>query len=191
MAQIFQNPCYPRLFSLEKCGLHSHAKPSQVFASIRGGTLLQLTSPMQVVGHPTIGVYADACLGNGTPSAERKFGLYFRPNSRYNRRGRLPIDQPQTSQRVELNAVISALEQIEVVNAEDRALELFIIVVDSEYVINSITNYINEWKRDDWKISNAVEVANRDLWEFLDTKLDRLSNQEHDIDVLFWHVPMS
>lgn len=75
-------------------------------------------------------------------------------------------------------------------NAENRALELFIIVTDSAYIVNPITNYIIGWKRNDWKTSSGAEVANRDLWEFLDAKLDRLSKQEHDIDVLFWYVPL-
>lgn len=191
MTQVFQDHRYPRLFSLDECGLQPGVRPSQALKSIRGGTLFALTSPMQVIGHPTIGLYVDgACRWNGRPSARGAFGVYFGPDSVYNQFGTVPLDQPQTSQRAELMAAITALEQIEAVNVEDPSLEVFIMVTDSAYLVNSITNYIEKWKRNGWKTSTGANVKSRELWECLDSKLIRMSNQQ-DIDVLFWHADRS
>jgi len=192
MTEIFQDKTHPRLFSLHECGLQPHAQPSQVLCPVFDGKLLQLASPMQVIGHPTIGVYIDgACPGNGTPAAKGGIGVYFGLNSPYNLSARVSPDEPQTSQRAEVIAAIRALERIEAVNEDERALELFIIITDSQYLVKSITKDIYKWKTNGWKTAAGKDVKNKDLWGFLDAKLTRLSNQEHDIDVLFWQVDRS
>ena len=192
MAEIFQDKKYHRLFSLQECGFQPHVVPSDVFQPIFGDKLLYITSPMQVINHPTIGVYIDgACPGNGTPAAKGGIGVYFGRNSPYNLSAKVPADEPQTSQRAEVIAAIRALEQIEVVNVDERSFEVFIIVTDSQYLVKSITKDISRWKTNGWKTSAGTDVKNKDLWEFLDSRLTILSNQEYGIDVVFWQVDRS
>ena len=192
MTEMFQDATYPRLFSLVKCGLQPTDKPSQVLAPLGGHKLLYLRSDVQVQGHPTIGVYIDgACPGNGTPTAKGSYGVYFAPNSPYNTSGKLPTDFPQTSQRAELIAALIALEQIQTVNETYRSLELFIIITDSDYLVNSIGKYIMNWKRNNWISASRKEIVNRDLFERLDLKLEELYNRQHDIDILWWKVDRS
>ena len=74
------------------------SSPMLSLQPIFGGKLLHITSPMQVIGHPTIGVYIDgACPGNGTPAAKGGIGIYFGRNSPYNLSAKVPADEPQTS----------------------------------------------------------------------------------------------
>lgn len=192
LTSTFEDPNCPRLFSLKMRGLKDHAQPSNVLIPNQERTLFILNSPIRIMGHPTIGVFVDgACEGNGTPSAKAGFGVFFGQNSRYNLRGKLPVDSPQTSQRAELTAAIFALSQIELIAAEDKSLELFIIISDSAYLVNSITAYIVKWKQNGWKTSSGKDVVNRDLFETLDLKIHYLSRQNEGIDVLFWKVHRS
>jgi ribonuclease HI len=142
--------------------------------------------------HPTIGVYIDgACPGNGTPAAKGGIGVYFSRNSLYNLSAKVPADEPQTSQRAEWLRQ-SVPEQIETVNADERSFEVFIIVTDSQYLVKSITKDISRWKTNSGRKTSAwTDFKNKDLWEFLDSRLTILSNQEHDIDVVFWQVDRS
>jgi len=194
MTQIFQDSRFPRLFSLEECELDRSTTSREAFKPFRIGqdTLHCVASPMQVIGHPTIGLWIDgACRGNGTPSARGAYGVYFGNGSPFNCSGTVPLNEPQTSQRAEIRSALAALDQIEAVNARHPEFELFIVASDSAYLVNSITDYIQTWKQNGWRTSEGQDVANRDLWERLDTRLTRLSNQENDIDVLFWHVDRS
>ncbi|KAH8731098.1 hypothetical protein GQ44DRAFT_699359 [Phaeosphaeriaceae sp. PMI808] len=46
-----------------------------------------------------------ACRGNGTPSAQASYGVYFGPNSPRNTHGLLPKALTQTSTRAEIEAL--------------------------------------------------------------------------------------
>jgi ribonuclease HI len=69
-----------------------------------------------------------------------------------------------TNNRMELRAVISALEE-----AERRAPgEPVIVNTDSQYVKNGIGSWIASWKRNGWRTSDKKPVKNKELWEELD-----------------------
>jgi ribonuclease HI len=184
-AEQFQDPQYPRLFSKHRAQFTDKAQPNDVLNPIIP-KLLMLFSPLQVVGHPTIGLYIDgACPGNGTPTAKGGIGVYFGQNSPYN------ISQPivgpiQTSQRAELHAFNAALRQIERIVEENPGLEYFIVVTDSEYLVNSLAKHVYKWKENGWKTAGRQPVANRDLIEPLDKKLDDMAS--NGIDVQFWRA---
>lgn len=137
-----------------------------------------------------IGLYIDgACPGNGSERARGAFGVYFGRQSPYNVSGTLPPDEPQTSQRAELMAAIMALEQIRECSLEHRSINNYIIVTDSAYLVNSITEYIFRWKQNGWMTSSGRCVANRGLFEILDKWLDDCSY--HNVYVQFWKVDRS
>lgn len=69
--------------------------------------------------------------------------------------------QHTTNQRMELEAVIRALE------AQPTEQPL-LILTDSEYVQKGITEWIHRWKRRGWKASSRKPVKNLDLWQRLD-----------------------
>jgi len=65
-----------------------------------------------------------------------------------------------TNNRMELMAVISALESV-----SEREVVLY---TDSAYIVSGITRWISGWKKNNWKTSTKDDVLNRDLWERLD-----------------------
>lgn len=72
-----------------------------------------------------------------------------------------------TNNRMELTAVIKALEKIK---SENQIAEVY---TDSTYVQKGISEWIIAWKKNGWKSSNKKPVKNQDLW----MKLDNLNNQ--------------
>ncbi len=80
-----------------------------------------------------------------------------------------------TNNKMELTGAIKALENIASKQGrkhedkhEDKHSSI-IIYTDSRYVINGITKWISDWKKRDWKTLQKDDVANRDLWEDLDS----------------------
>ncbi len=43
-----------------------------------------------------------------------------------------------------------------------------IITTDSTYVKNGITEWLQNWKNNNWKTANKKPVKNKDLWQRLD-----------------------
>lgn len=69
-------------------------------------------------------------------------------------------ENPSTNQRMELMAVIDALEK------HPRPAKITIIT-DSMYVINGATKWHKTWLRSGWRNSKGQPVKNRELWERL------------------------
>ena len=65
-----------------------------------------------------------------------------------------------TNNRMELTAVISALETL----PNEREMTIY---TDSAYVVSGITRWVIGWKKNKWKTSQKEDVLNRDLWEKL------------------------
>ena len=75
-----------------------------------------------------------------------------------------------TNNRMELTAVIEALKAL-------KTHCNVTLYTDSKYVMNGITEWLDEWKKNGWKTkSKKNEVKNIDLWQ----KLDELSSK-HEI----------
>ena len=52
------------------------------------------------------------------------------------------------------------------------------VYLDSAYVLNGITQWIQGWKRNNWKNSKRQDVANKELWLELDYEKNKFSNIE-------------
>jgi ribonuclease HI len=77
-------------------------------------------------------------------------------------------EQDTTNNRMELQAVIAALEALSPLARGDRPLERVTVYTDSQYVQKGITQWIHTWKRNNWRTSNKDPVKNQDLWQRLD-----------------------
>ena len=75
-----------------------------------------------------------------------------------------------TNNIMELKAVIEALKII-------KYRSKIIIMTDSKYVKNGISDWINNWKAKGWKTANKKPVKNKELWQ----ELDNLSSN-HEIE---------
>jgi ribonuclease HI len=78
-----------------------------------------------------------------------------------------------TNNRMELRAVIAALEAVSGPEAlPDAAPARITVITDSQYVQKGITQWVHNWKKNDWQTTDRKPVKNRDLWE----RLDRLAS---------------
>ena len=66
-----------------------------------------------------------------------------------------------TNNQMELSAAIEGLSILK----EPCNVELF---TDSKYVMDGITQWIQNWKKNNWKTSAKKDVKNKELWQQLD-----------------------
>lgn len=76
-----------------------------------------------------------------------------------------------TNNKMELTAPIQALSYLEALKIPIEQIE---ILSDSTYVIQGITQWISSWKRKNWISSSGSAVANQDLWQSLDARVQTL-----------------
>lgn len=111
-------------------------------------------------------VYTDgACSGNGTEESPAAYAyLILERDSDNNiinkRQSAVKIGQG-TNNIVELMGPIEALKII----PEGSSVK---ITTDSQYVVKGMTEWIQGWKKNNWKNSQKKPVKNRELWEILD-----------------------
>jgi ribonuclease HI len=70
-----------------------------------------------------------------------------------------------TNNRMELNAVIAALEALPSLALSPGKVTVY---TDSQYVQKGITQWIHSWKQNNWMTSGKKPVKNKDLWHRLD-----------------------
>ena len=109
-----------------------------------------------------IEIYADgACKGNPGPGG---WGAWLKAGK--HEKELFGGELETTNNRMELTAVIRALEQLKQ-PSEVR------VSTDSQYVQKGISEWIHGWKARGWKTSNKAPVKNVDLWQLLDEVASR------------------
>lgn len=104
----------------------------------------------------SVEIFADgACSGNPGVGG---FGAMLRTGDRV--REISGCEKVTTNNRMEMTAVIKALESLKV-PCEVR------VVTDSNYVVKGMTEWLKVWIKNGWRNSQKKEVLNRDLWERL------------------------
>ncbi len=104
-----------------------------------------------------IEIYTDgACSGNPGPG-----GWGFVIIDGKNTKSFSGSEDDTTNNRMELTAAIKAIESID-------KNESIILHTDSTYVQKGITEWIINWKKNNWISSTKKPVANKDLWMKLD-----------------------
>ena len=111
-------------------------------------------------------IYTDgACRGNPGPGGWGAILLYG------DKEKELFGGEPETTNnRMELMAAIVALETL---NAPCQV----VLISDSKYVMDGITQWMANWKKRGWKTASKQPVKNVDLWQRLDAAVQR-----HEID---------
>lgn len=117
-----------------------------------------------VAGVKRVELFTDgACSGNPGPGgwgAILRYGAHEKECS--------GGENPTTNNRMELMAVIEGLNLLR--EACDVAIH-----TDSRYVMDGVTKYMQNWKKNGWKTADKKPVKNIDLWERLDAALARHS----------------
>jgi ribonuclease HI len=113
----------------------------------------------------TVVIYTDgACSGNPGPGG---WGSVLMYNG--HRRELSGGDAETTNNRMEMMAVIQALETLK----RPCRVEIF---TDSVYVMKGITEWIEQWKKRQWKTAAKKPVKNVELWQRLEQAINR-----HDV----------
>ena len=99
-------------------------------------------------------IYTDgACSGNPGPGGWGAV-IFDKDKKQQNISGKV---KDTTNNRMELMAPIMALKKI-------KTKSDVIILTDSTYVKNGITEWIKKWEKNGWKNANKKPVKNKDLW---------------------------
>lgn len=107
---------------------------------------------------PRVFAYTDgACIGNPGPGGYA--AVMTNGTGRRTLRGHQRLT---TNNQMELMAVIKAIELM-------KTEAPLTIVSDSQYVTRGMNEWLPNWKAKSWRTSDRKPVANRDLWERLDT----------------------
>ena len=77
-----------------------------------------------------------------------------------------------TNNQMELLAAIEGLATL----TEPCSVELF---TDSKYVMDGITQWIKNWKKNNWKTAAKKDVKNKELWKKLDHLISKHQVQWH------------
>lgn len=116
----------------------------------------------------TVEIFTDgACRGNPGPGG---WGVLLRFKD--NEKTLCGAEAETTNNRMELMAAIMGLESL------SRACPIS-LTTDSRYVMDGLTKWVPNWKRNGWKTANKKPVKNVDLWQRLDK-----ATQAHQVE---WH----
>jgi len=128
-------------------------------------------------------IYTDgACPSNGRLRGRAGIGIFFSHNDPRNLSARLPGTH-QTNQRAELFAVLKALE---ILYYQSCPPGEYVILTDSKYVVQAVTQWAVQWERGGWKTSKGSEVVSKDLFKRTRDMLRTLD--EKGVKVDFRHV---
>ncbi len=120
------------------------------------------------ISSKTVHIYTDgACRGNPGPGG---WGAVLMHDGR--QKTLFGGAKETTNNRMELTAVIRALEAL-------KYPCKVVLMTDSKYVLQGITEWIHNWKRRNWRTAGKKPVLNMDLWQQLDAAVSR-----HEIE---WH----
>ena len=109
-----------------------------------------------------IQIFTDgACRGNPGPGG---WGVILRSSS--HEKELFGGEQSTTNNRMELRAAIEGLAAL-------KRPSRVTVTTDSQYVRQGITQWIEGWKRNEWRTSAKKPVKNQDLWQLLDELTSR------------------
>lgn len=109
-----------------------------------------------------IQIFTDgACRGNPGPGG---WGVILRSGS--HEKELYGGEQSTTNNRMELRAAIEGLAAL-------KRSSRVMVTTDSQYVRQGITQWIEGWKRNQWRTSAKKPVKNQDLWQLLDELTSR------------------
>lgn len=118
-------------------------------------------------------VFTDgACTANGGKNAKGGIGVYF-PNAELENISEKFTQSPITNQRAELSAIYKALKLI----TDKLEFNKIIIITDSRYSIKSLTEWIKNWEKNEWKTANKKPVKNLDLIKPIYSILKKYDNR--------------
>jgi len=87
-----------------------------------------------------------------------------------------------TNNKMELSGVIEGLKVS--LNNIDKNIQNIRVYSDSKYVLQGISSWIHNWKKNNWKTSAKKDVLNQEYWIELDALVETVSQKGLKIE---WH----
>ncbi|CAI9732842.1 ribonuclease H1-like isoform X3 [Octopus vulgaris] len=110
---------------------------------------------------------AGSCLKNGKDDARAGLGVYW-GDGEMNTSERL--GGRQTNIQAEINAAIRAVEQAKAKNISNLTIN-----TSSEFIMNSMTKWLEVWKKNNWTRSGRKKLINKEDLQKLDKKLEGIN----------------
>ena len=128
-------------------------------------------------------VYVDGAASNNQDAEKRKAAYCACIFTKYNTPGKGPeiykkdvtgVLPGASNNQAELYGVIAALRAIKEVlrNGETAEVE---IRSDSQYVVTGASQWLENWKKNNWKSSKGKPIENQHLWKQLDELLNEMN----------------
>ncbi|GAQ10922.1 ribonuclease H1 [Aspergillus lentulus] len=132
-----------------------------------------------------------ACSKKGKDGARSSYGVFWGHNSVLNTAVPVEGEGHHTNQVAELRACMRALLDVVHVKSlfENQGITLSAVVIksDSEYLVRGVTEWLPKWKRNGWKNSRGLDVANWEHFKAIERLTEDLERQK--LTIKFWHVP--
>jgi ribonuclease HI len=110
---------------------------------------------------PHVELHTDgACSGNPGPGGWAYILIHPATGKRRESSGGEP---DTTNNRMELRAVIEGLDAL----SRPSTVDLY---SDSKYVLQGLSEWMDNWKKKGWRTADRKPVKNKDLWEILDER---------------------
>jgi len=119
-----------------------------------------------------------ACTNNGRAGAKAGIGVWWGHSLAHINLSEPVVGGRHTNNTAEIQAATLAIGQ-----ARGLSIRRLNIHTDSQFLINCITIWINNWKRNQWKTKDKKPVKNKEDLEALDHEI-----QQGDIEVKWTHV---
>jgi len=120
-----------------------------------------------------------SCYNNGKHNASSGFAVHWPYHNDLDYSEKLSCDK-HTNNRAEFIAALYAINQADTL-LDIMRLKTLIIYTDSMLLIKSLSEWIFNWKKNNWKKTDGKVVLNQDLLIELDKKMQ-------DRKILFRHV---
>lgn len=107
-----------------------------------------------------------SCTHNGSVHARAAYAVVWPYHSEMNFVQEILPPEHRTNNRAEYRALIHAFKQADIL--DDTKQKTLITYTDSKLLIQSLTEWMPSWKRNNWRKSDQSEVLNKDLLMELD-----------------------
>lgn len=138
-------------------------------------SILQAFGITQELPKPLIAFTDGSCVGNGSNHAKGGFAVVWphTPEHNIGIQMKKEIHGTITNNRAELYAILQAFQIAEKINPENsKTLEIY---SDSKLLVQTMNEWLRNWKQNGWKRADKKPVLNRDLLEQLDQWMSKRS----------------
>lgn len=114
-------------------------------------------------------IYTDgACSGNGTDESPAAYAFLIEIFN--NKDDKSYVEKKDAAVKIGqgTNNIVELMGPIEALKVVPEGADVR-ITTDSQYVVKGMTEWIVNWKKNNWRNSQKKPVKNRELWEQLDS----------------------